>query len=147
MHGHGTLLKCPACPGTLAPCEVDGVVVDTCDGCGGIWFDRDELDKLVNNAARQLRAHGQTRLSQRPCPRDGAMMQTLKYPQTLVEAEVCPDCAGLWLDRAEADEIKAVRRHVARQGDLERYAPVPGAKGRLLAFIDAALAALIKPVE
>lgn len=147
MQSNDRLLKCPACPGTLTPHVVDGVAIDSCPDCKGVWFDRDEFDKLVPSAARQLRVHGTTRVSQRLCPCDGGSMRTLTYPQTFVEAEVCTACDGLWLDNAEADEIKHVRRHLARQGGLERYAPVPGVKGRLLEFIDAALAWLTRPIE
>jgi len=41
-------LKCPVCGTTLDEIERDGVIIDRCPNCLGIWLDRGELDKLVN---------------------------------------------------------------------------------------------------
>jgi Zn-finger nucleic acid-binding protein len=47
-------LKCPVCPeSTLAMSERQGVEIDYCPQCRGVWLDRGELDKLVALSARQ----------------------------------------------------------------------------------------------
>jgi uncharacterized protein len=45
-------MKCPSCPdSTLAMSDRQGVEIDYCSQCRGVWLDRGELDKLVERAA------------------------------------------------------------------------------------------------
>ena len=45
-------MKCPACPDTtLVMADRQGVEIDYCPACRGIWLDRGELDKLLERAA------------------------------------------------------------------------------------------------
>ena len=50
-------MKCPntsTCPDTdLVMTERQGVEIDYCPKCRGIWLDRGELDKLMDRAASQ----------------------------------------------------------------------------------------------
>lgn len=41
--------QCPACkePNVLVAVDRNGVVIDACPGCRGVWLDRGELDKLI----------------------------------------------------------------------------------------------------
>lgn len=45
-------MKCPICTDTpLVLAERQGVEIDYCPACRGIWLDRGELDKLLDRAA------------------------------------------------------------------------------------------------
>lgn len=45
-------MKCPSCPDTtLVMTDRQGVEIDYCPVCRGIWLDRGELDKLLERAA------------------------------------------------------------------------------------------------
>ncbi|MDW5443401.1 zf-TFIIB domain-containing protein [Polaromonas sp. SM01] len=45
-------MKCPHCPdATLLMSERQGVEIDYCPQCRGVWLDRGELDKLINLSA------------------------------------------------------------------------------------------------
>ncbi len=45
-------MKCPNCPdSTLVMTDRQGVEIDYCPACRGIWLDRGELDKLLDRAA------------------------------------------------------------------------------------------------
>lgn len=45
-------MKCPCCPdSTLSMMAREGVEIDYCPACRGIWLDRGELDKLLEMAA------------------------------------------------------------------------------------------------
>ena len=45
-------MKCPHCPdATLLMSERQGVEIDYCPLCRGVWLDRGELDKLVTLSA------------------------------------------------------------------------------------------------
>ena len=45
-------MKCPTCPDTtLVMTDRQGVEIDYCPQCRGVWLDRGELDKLIERAA------------------------------------------------------------------------------------------------
>lgn len=47
-------MKCPVCPdATLLMSERQGVEIDYCPNCRGVWLDRGELDKLIQLSASQ----------------------------------------------------------------------------------------------
>ena len=41
-------LTCPVCQGTMKEISRNGVPIDTCTECRGIWLDRGELEKIVS---------------------------------------------------------------------------------------------------
>lgn len=44
-------MNCPRCERvTLNELDRDGVTIDRCDACRGIWLDRGELEKLMARA-------------------------------------------------------------------------------------------------
>lgn len=47
----GNKMKCPACPESdLVMSERQGVEIDYCPKCRGVWLDRVELDKMVERS-------------------------------------------------------------------------------------------------
>jgi Zn-finger nucleic acid-binding protein len=47
-------MKCPTCVNALlVMSERQGVEIDYCPQCRGVWLDRGELDKLLERAAAQ----------------------------------------------------------------------------------------------
>jgi len=45
-------MKCPHCPeATLVMSDRQGVEIDYCPSCRGVWLDRGELDKLIERSA------------------------------------------------------------------------------------------------
>ncbi len=58
-------MKCPNCPDTtLVMTERQGVEIDYCPQCRGVWLDRGELDKLVDRAAAPVPARSAAASSQ-----------------------------------------------------------------------------------
>ncbi|MCS7033346.1 MAG: zf-TFIIB domain-containing protein [Phycisphaerae bacterium] len=43
-------MKCPHCDIVLSMSERQGVEIDVCPKCRGIWLDRGELDKILDRA-------------------------------------------------------------------------------------------------
>ncbi|MFM2106248.1 MAG: hypothetical protein RL338_1280 [Chloroflexota bacterium] len=41
-------LACPKCGGPMSPRERQGVVIDVCGECRGVFLDRGELDRLLD---------------------------------------------------------------------------------------------------
>jgi hypothetical protein len=40
-------MSCPRCDGSLSENQFEGVLIDTCENCGGIWLDSGELEQLL----------------------------------------------------------------------------------------------------
>jgi Zn-finger nucleic acid-binding protein len=44
-------MKCPVCPETaLVMTDRQGVEIDYCPNCRGVWLDRGELDKIIERS-------------------------------------------------------------------------------------------------
>ena len=44
-------MKCPNCETTLMMTERQGVEIDYCPKCRGVWLDKGELDKIIEKSA------------------------------------------------------------------------------------------------
>lgn len=44
-------MKCPNCNETLIMADRQGVEIDYCPNCRGVWLDRGELDKIIERSA------------------------------------------------------------------------------------------------
>lgn len=53
-NAHG--LACPACRVDLVMSERQGIEIDYCPKCRGVWLDRGELDKIVERGQQQQAA-------------------------------------------------------------------------------------------
>ncbi|MFS0718932.1 zf-TFIIB domain-containing protein [Arthrobacter sp. 1P04PC] len=51
MNTAPTPLTCPKCGAEMRPYERNGVIIDQCDGCRGIFLDRGELESLMDAEA------------------------------------------------------------------------------------------------
>ncbi len=47
-------MNCPSCQTTLLMSERQGVEIDYCPKCRGVWLDRGELDKILERGAAEL---------------------------------------------------------------------------------------------
>jgi Zn-finger nucleic acid-binding protein len=45
-------MPCPVCSVPLVMSERQGVEIDYCPQCRGVWLDRGELDKIIERSAR-----------------------------------------------------------------------------------------------
>lgn len=43
-------MKCPNCNETLVMADRQGVEIDYCPSCRGVWLDRGELDKIIERS-------------------------------------------------------------------------------------------------
>lgn len=42
-------VDCPKCDGHLFETEYEGIAIDVCDKCSGVWLDAGELAQVVDN--------------------------------------------------------------------------------------------------
>ena len=53
-------MKCPICTGIdLKISERQGIEIDYCPECRGVWLDRGELDKIIERSVAQIPASTQ----------------------------------------------------------------------------------------
>ena len=48
-------MKCPNCEETLIMTERQGVEIDYCPKCRGVWLDKGELDKIIEKSQGEFR--------------------------------------------------------------------------------------------
>jgi Zn-finger nucleic acid-binding protein len=107
-------MKCPACKSLLREKGASGMTLDICyGGCGGIWFDANELQRVDARAATSLHTiwtapHKKVELTEpRLCPRCPDQVLDRKWFSAAekVEIDQCPKCGGIWLDAGEFSVI------------------------------------------
>lgn len=112
-------MTCPACGHELSTRDTGALTVDVCDGgCGGIWFDHNELQKVdeqSETAGEQLldvprdpNVHVDP-AERYDCPRctDGVvLMRHFWSVKRAVTIDECPECGGIFLD---AGELRSIR--------------------------------------
>ncbi len=60
-------MKCPVCSGIdLKISERQGIEIDYCPDCRGVWLDRGELDKIIERSAAQTTAYVQPQPQPQP---------------------------------------------------------------------------------
>jgi len=47
-------MMCPVCEVQLSMADRQGVEIDFCPQCRGVWLDRGELDKIIERTAAEL---------------------------------------------------------------------------------------------
>ena len=62
-------MQCPVCRAPLAMSERQGIEIDYCPQCRGVWLDRGELDKIIERSAPPEQAQAApAAASARPSP-------------------------------------------------------------------------------
>lgn len=125
-------MNCPACGHALSAHMVGGITVDVCrGGCGGVWFDAFELQRVdepheeVNDGLLDVASDPLVkvdRAARRNCPRcQGVVLMRYHFSvRREIEVDACPSCGGYFLDNGELDAIRAqfaseeARREAAR---------------------------------
>ena len=124
-------MQCPACHDELREVTAGGLTVDVCrEGCGGIWFDNFELQKVDQASELNLerflamdRDPGSKvdRATRRHCPRcQQILLMRHGYGGCQVQVDSCPECGGVWLDSGELAQIRKEslqpdKKHVASE--------------------------------
>lgn len=137
-------MKCPACKRVLKKIKVGSANLDICQGgCGGIWFDGEELDKVAKSVAVgkkvvaeitrtiEVTADEQRVLKCGHC-RGVNLEQKLFSLGSGVIMDCCPKCNGIWLDHGELETIREeiipasrlVRHVVERKGQKPTGVPI-----------------------
>lgn len=120
-------MLCPECDEEMLILELDGVEIDCCHDCNGIWLDEGELELLVDSTGNEselpfLKAlndpDAAKEKGKRNCPVCGKKMYLVDIPiEPVVEIDRCPVNHGLWFDHGELEQIVAAAKGT-RVGDF-----------------------------
>lgn len=111
--------------------DVEGIVIDRCETCGGIWLDLGELRRLLSLRAASGRVaqidpphdpvhdyvppasdaspSGSTPRARGHCPRDGQHLTGVRDPQQPhIEYDLCTHCGGTFYDAGELRDLSVL---------------------------------------
>ncbi|UCE55286.1 MAG: M48 family metalloprotease [Desulfobacterales bacterium] len=88
-----------------------GVEIDYCPACKGIWLDKGEIfyfTKKPKDILKELNAAiKQGKPSERICPRTGKNMQEIELLKGKITLDYSPASGGIWFDRKELSKLRA----------------------------------------
>ena len=109
------MLRCPVCAKVdMAVLELDGVEIDYCFDCGGIWLDAGELELLMGSSEKkdEILSSFQDvdkicKEKKRPCPICKKSMKKviIKTENGEVLIDECVERHGVWFDKGELYQI------------------------------------------
>jgi len=108
-------MKCPNCKEIdLAPVMAkNGVLVDFCSQCKGIWLDKGEIFYFTKAPAslgqRIEEALKNPRPSERLNPNTGTPLVELSLFERKLIIDYCPKTGGIWLDKGELNRIASAK--------------------------------------
>jgi Zn-finger nucleic acid-binding protein len=106
-------MKCPNCGADLAPTKRDGVDVEFCSACKGMWLTSQELDQLENEVF-DLGKKGalvfNSEPSNRACPECTGVLRRFHYRDYDLELEFCEAGHGYWLNAGEDKRVLELMR-------------------------------------
>jgi len=113
-------MNCPKCVGKLQHKNIEGIDVDSCYVCEGIWFDAGELEQALK---RDLKSFDFVSLNDKEfdgaevkpylkmvdnkegkCPHCQVILIKKKYNDVNIDA--CVECHGIWLDGGEIQKLR-----------------------------------------
>ncbi len=127
--------KCPRCLALLVEKEVDGVKLDQCSSCFGIFLDENELSKIKGNpdslkkidtAVSGSSSSHAAAGADKPiaCIRCRAEMEKVNFSYTSgIFIDYCPLCRSIWLDDSELEKTVSFLRanEVISDEDSKKY--------------------------
>lgn len=103
---------CPVCNESMIVLELDGIEIDYCPSCHGIWLDGGELELMIVDENERNRILSSFRLEtgspekKYKCPICNKKMDKVYVGENQeVLIDKCPANDGIWFDK---DELKSV---------------------------------------
>jgi len=119
-------MNCPRCKTSTATRTIKDAELDICESCGGIFFDRGELNAVAEPTSGDLEystIHEESfrhtdAFAATPCPRcpDTTMKKVEFLVHTAIIFDYCEACRGFWLDGHELDRVNAEVRALNEAG-------------------------------
>lgn len=126
-----TYMQCPKCGESLSGFFSKDLKLARCSNCHGIWFDKNELKKVIDERDKNLgwmhvdlwtkKEKFNASCGKKICPECKIGMAVLKYDDSEVELDVCAECGGVWLDSGELTKIIDFLEKALLKKDIPSY--------------------------
>ena len=116
-------MKCPNCGAELAAATRNGISVEACPSCQGLWLTPQELNALEDETFRLGDDEKGTLVfssepTARKCPVCGGALRTFEYRLYDLDLDYCEAGHGFWLDAGEDQRVLDLMRE--EQSRLKR---------------------------
>ena len=100
-------------------------MVDRCNTCNGIYFDKGELEAILEivrifNTIKMNETEIDTTAAEKDrklkCPEDGTIMDKREIGNQIID--ICSACGGIWLDDKEIVALKIAENHIKNNINL-----------------------------
>lgn len=107
-------MNCPKCSSDFEEVTYEGIKVDRCTNCYGLWFDmleKDDLEKIKGSESIDIGepevGEWQDHVRKIKCPKcNDAMINMIDKEQFHIHYELCPSCHGTFFDAGEFRDLK-----------------------------------------
>ena len=109
-------MNCPKCQAETHEMKFEGVEVDFCSSCKGIWVDKDEMAftlELPFDMPQIEEVKKEAKKTEFDCPRCGDKLEEMKFVKSndlLVNR--CAGCGGIWLDKGEFPKVEGIAANI-----------------------------------
>lgn len=127
--------SCPDCGALLVARLHEGITLDVCPSCAGVWFEQGELKALIQQdpssllqleekvQPKEVRPLGSPPAA-RQCPNCADPMVRYRYlGVSSVELDACPRCKGIWVDDGELARMLQALQEAEGEADREAIQP------------------------
>lgn len=127
-------MKCPKCRSSLAPVQYEGVEIDRCTKCKGVWVDEGELLTILDreempipeSVSKSVIAHAKPGIPKEElqkvenCPKCDGVLRAMNYNYASgIIVDVCPNHHGIWFDTDELEKVQAHYEHWQKRAKEE----------------------------
>ena len=108
-------MRCPGCGSSLQTESFEGLQIDTCPTCHGVWFDEGELGEFLKKTPTSLNAFNEKHRAEpekvsaasRLCPRCNTGLESYRYLyNSPIIIDSCPQCMGIFVGPGEITQIE-----------------------------------------
>lgn len=129
FEGLESVYHCPVCSVPFQQKIDADLAIEVCPGCGGLFFDKGELNVLATGLAGDIECYSidtdahQDEFATRICPK--CPEQEMRKVNLLRLSELifdyCPHCDGFFLDKGEVQQMNDELRRLSSTGKDEEY--------------------------
>lgn len=110
-------MNCPKCSGELRELtSAEGVTLDFCSGCKGLWFDPGEVSayfELSKDIPDLDAARATAATTELACPKCGKPLEEMRYTAASdLVIDRCSGCGGIWLDAGEVPRLEKLAARI-----------------------------------
>lgn len=122
-------MNCPLCKtDTFITKSYEGVEIDVCKTCQGIWLDQGEIQQIVENRITEFSEQDKKQTislafpgipeseknKELACPKCGEQLRPINYAvDSGIIIDTCPNNHGIWLDCHELQKVQEFREYWA----------------------------------